>query len=482
MEVTIRMNFRIKRIILSLFFVLGGGVVFSFGMEASATHGDDTGKAAGDVDPTVEADVQEFLNHIIGYYKQVVSDNMSDPNALNRAVVIYGRDIRQEGPYKNEAKNMYSMGLNENGVLTNHARYPDRFGYEFKSDASNSAVASTIKALIDGSDVDMPYCEGYGDQGRFACATKVASPSGNVTVIAGLHHEENDTAFVAPMCDGFGLETSAEDVFNNPTDNNLEAYVKGIIAFVQKQIADVSVKVGTANPTLSLAALGGDMKAQSELAQKILQEIYSNVACFGNGDFKHENIYAFIMSANPESSTVLVNGNNFDLNGTNLELNDNQLPGDDKSIAGLFKRALEGETSAYANYHWDDPTTEADNRENWFRDNLVPGTSCKRSYIEVADINKDVPTPEGTPPANYIFGSGTYPGDDVCASGDGGGDDDMTDDDMMDDDMMDDTMDEAVSGGGCAITGTSNTSQSALLNMFLIASFLFSVVFLRRRA
>ena len=58
--------------------------------------------------------------------------------------------------------------------------------------------------------------------------------------------------------------------------------------------------------------------------------------------------------------------------------------------------------------------------------------------------------------------------------------DDM--DDTMDD--MDDTMDEvgAVSGGGCTITGTSNTSQGTLLNLFLTASVLFSVVFLRRHA
>ena len=56
---------------------------------------------------------------------------------------------------------------------------------------------------------------------------------------------------------------------------------------------------------------------------------------------------------------------------------------------------------------------------------------------------------------------------------------------MMDDDMTDDDMTEtvdAVSGGGCTITGTSNTSQGTLLNLFLMASVLFSVVFLRRRA
>ena len=48
---------------------------------------------------------------------------------------------------------MYSMGIRENGIVSNHARYPDLFGYEFNSDAADSPVASTIQALIDGSGV-----------------------------------------------------------------------------------------------------------------------------------------------------------------------------------------------------------------------------------------------------------------------------------------------------------------------------------------
>ena len=47
------MKFRIHGMVLSLFFALG--LVFSFGMEASASHGSE-GIAAGDVDPTSEAE------------------------------------------------------------------------------------------------------------------------------------------------------------------------------------------------------------------------------------------------------------------------------------------------------------------------------------------------------------------------------------------------------------------------------------------
>ena len=98
------------------------------------------------------------------------------------------------------------------------------------------------------------------------------------------------------------------------------------------------------------------------------------------------------MSADPAASTVLLNGNNFDLNGANLELDDDELEGDDKSISGLFNRALAGRTSATVEYRWDNPEIDTDDVEGFFMNRKVPGTSLKRSYIEVADINDVLPT------------------------------------------------------------------------------------------
>jgi len=470
------MKFRIYGMVLGLVFALG--LVFSFGIEASADHGDGTGVAAGDVDPTVEAEVEAFLDHIIDYYNQVVAENISDPDALSREVVIYGRDIRMEGPYKNSENNMYSMGINERGIVTNHAGYPNRFGWVFNSSASDSAVASTIQTLIANSGVGMTDCQQYGAEGRVACAVKVSSPSGDVTVIAGLHHAEGDSAFDLPDCSAFTLEPDAETVFGDPSDANLEAYVKSVIGVSQQLIADI-----TSDVFEEFIEGGGsllDLQANPAEGEKLLEgvsaRLFDKAACLGSGDFKHGNIYAFIMDANPDVSTVLFNGNNFDLNGAGLELNDDSLPGDDKSISGLFARALgaaEIGDNAYVNYRWDDPTTPDDDVENFFRDRKVPGTSCKTSYIEVADLNALTPdvlaellnVPASLiasffEPTPYIFGSGTYPGDEVCASG---GDGDSGDD-------------------GCAIAGAGNSSQSTLLNLFLVASVLFSVVFLRRRA
>ena len=110
--------------------------------------------------------------------------NTGDSDALSREVTIYGRDIRREGPYKHSEMTdipMYSMGINERGVVTNHAGYPNLFGWVFNPSASGSEVASTIQTLIRLGCWYGTECEPYGDQGRVACATKVSSPSGDVT-------------------------------------------------------------------------------------------------------------------------------------------------------------------------------------------------------------------------------------------------------------------------------------------------------------
>lgn len=467
------MKFKTHGMVLSLLFALG--LVFSFGINASAhegSHSDGQGTTADNVDPTMKGEVEALLTHIIDYYNQEYVAHLDDLEARTRAIIVFGRQIRRDsengGLYKDG--DVYSMALNESGIVTNHGGYPnDRYGWVFDPDAQGSAVASTIQDLIAGSTVDgAPVCEDYGQDGRVACATKVRSDLGPITVIAGLHHAENDPAFVPPDCSDFTLTTTAQQVFESQSDADLEAYVEGVIELAQNQRAatfNAQFAEFQMNRPTDLANLFDPTSdAARDFGIGMLQKVYSKVACFGTGDLKHGNIYSFIMSADPAAASVLFNGNNFDLNGATLELNDDQLPGDDKSITGLFARALEGTDSAYVNYHWDDPTTADDNVENFFENRKVPGTSCKRSYIKVANLNEGLPP--GTPEDLFIFGSGTYPGDEVCASGES---DDMPEMPESDDD------------DGCAIAGAEHTSQSTLLNLFLIASVLFSVVFLRRR-
>ena len=467
------MRLRTYGMVLSLFFALG--LVFSFGIEASASHGDGTGTAAGDVDPTSKAEVEAFLGHIIDYYDQVIAD--SAPDAQNREITIYGRRLREEGPYKNTQNNMYSMALNSRGYVTNHAIYSrSLLGHQLKSDPG-TPIASTIQALIDGSDVDMTHCEeNYDGQDNVACATKVRSLSGIITVIAGLHHAEDDAAFALPdACNNFMLDTTAEQVYND--HDKLKDYVKGIIGAAQQLLVDSTDAAFNDPDNASLLDRSSvlvtnpqdpdGLAAAREFQTKTFERVFDTIACFASGDFKHKNIYAFIMSTDM-AGTVLMNGNNFDLNGLDLQVNDDELGRTEDSIVSLFRDELTGgsgtyqaEQSATVSYRWDDPDDPDDGIPGWFEMGSVPGSSPKTSYIEVANITevlKQNPRYSMFPDFLYIFGSGTYPEDEMMpemTTGDG--------------------------GDGCAIAGTGHMPQSTLLNLFLTMSVLFSVVFLRRR-
>ncbi|MCY3826277.1 MAG: hypothetical protein OXG10_02690 [Candidatus Dadabacteria bacterium] len=469
------MKFRIYGIVLSLFFALG--LVFSFSVDPSAGH-DGTGIAAEDVIPTDEASVKAFLNHIIAFYNQsyIPSDSTEEQG---RKVTVYGRQIREEGVYRNSENGMYSMGISERGIVTNHAGHHRLYGYKFDSGASGSAVASTIQALIKGlTNIDTPpRCEEYNTQntqGRWACATKVDSPSGVVTVIAGLDHAENESAFVRPDCTSLNSLAEQNPNYTSAMEVNdkesLRKYVESVIDLGSKLVGQVGLELFREHSELFSKIAGGKATAEEvREARKLTSgKLFEKVACFGNEDpdngpvVKHGEIYSFVMDTDADA-TVLVNALNPSLNGLDLQVTDPD-PIDGANIAELIRDAVfdaQGnpkEKGEFVEYHWlkpgDDPI------DNWFEDKVVPGNSRKISYVRAANLN----TSGIGPDALYIVGSGIYPTD------------------MMPDDMPDDMRTEdAVSDGGCTIAGENNMSQSALLNLFLVASVLFPVVFLRRR-
>ena len=465
------MKFKLHRVVFCMLFALG--LVFSFGIEADGSHGDGQGIKAEDVDPGNQEQMEMFLDHIVDYHNDVSTESLGgDVNSRARAITLYARDMRRSEIYHHE--DVYGIIVNyQTNFVMNHAKYPGLLAYKFNPDAQNSDVAGALKALLDNSALGMTNCERYGQNDeRVACAARIESLLGDAVAVVGLHHAEGDDLFVPPDCPGFGfeLQTSAEDVFADPTEANLEAYVKGVIGVTQKGMQDDTTVVVNENLQLALAAFT-DPAAGRELQAKLNQRFSQRIACYGLGDFKHGNIYIFIMSTDP-AGTVLLNGDNPDLNGLNLEADDVNLPGDDKSIAGLFRTELTGGSrdpqagdSATVNYRWHDPLDPDDFLENWFERGSVPGSSPKTSYIEVADLFEGFTIAgQSVPPQLLIFGSGVYP--DVPNVPD----------------MIDDTMAEDGGDGACAIAGAGHTSQGALLNLFLVASVLFSVIFLRKRA
>ena len=283
------MKFKTHGIILSLFFALG--LVFSFSIEASATHGDSTITAQEvAADPGNEQKMKDLLNRVVNYYEHVRAENMDDRAALIRELTVFARDIRREGDYKHD--DIYVIDITGRNVVTNHAGYPERIGYKFNPDASNSAIASTIQDLIDGSGVGMPHCENYDQNTRVACAVKVEETitGSPVTNIVGLHHDIDDSAFVPPDCEGLSLGTTAEEVFDDPTDANLEAYVKDVIGAVQEDIKDITVdelaKLIGKDPSeaglLDLTFLA-DPTEQRKLDNKVKTRIQERLFCFGSG-------------------------------------------------------------------------------------------------------------------------------------------------------------------------------------------------------
>ena len=461
--------------------VFAAGLVFSFSVDAQAheydgyTHDDNIDISAKDVGVDNQANVEKFLSHVVNHFDQIYNDDTLTREERDLKLVIFTRESRVEGVFKHADTDMYTLGISSRGVITvitNHARYPGLFGHEVDFDAADSDIAAVLKKLNDAPTTETAHCETYRDRGggssRVACARTIESGRGGGTVkfVAGLHHAENDSAITPPDCSRFKLETTAKHVYENQTPDNLEAYVKEIIKVTQKWISDIVTEVidDRGGPAAALAPLETATPAErKEFVNGLLVDIglrtldNNLVACFGSGDMRHGNIYPFIMSRD-EKGTVFLNGNNFDLNGLDLQVNDETLEGDDKSIAGLFRRKLdENKTAtpvtATPVYRWDDPTTDEDDNEGWLEKEIVPGSSTKTSYIEVANLYGLVEPPldtifQGFP--EYIFGSGIYMKDD--------GDD------------------------GCAIATGDAAARGALFNLLLAGAVLFSAVFLRKRA
>ena len=255
------------------------------------------------------------------------------------------------------------------------------------------------------------------------------------------------------------MTVTAVDVNASQDKDNLKQYVKDII----ETSVDLLTRIGTEAFMKGINPLDPTMRA--EFGRFVGQRSLEEAACFSMAPFKDGSIYAFIMSAD-EDATVFLNGQSSDLNGLNFRLTDPMNPADKQDIAKLIRDAvtvngqLTDGQGGFVDYHWLIPGDQPE-PSDWFERSVVPGMSPKTSYVEVKNTN----TSGLGDPAFYIFGSGIYPPD------------------MMDDmDDMDDMMAGDGDDGACAIAGTGHTSQSTLLNLFLIASVLFSVVFLRRRA
>ena len=151
--------------------------------------------------------------------------------------------------------------------------------------------------------------------------------------------------------------------------------------------------------------------------------------------------YTYIMD---DKGNVIFNGANRNIEQTNIL----DSAADDPDLLEALQELIDAgkRGGGFVEYDWDDPNVVGDEPE----DGGPGGSSPKLGYAKAIQINKDDKDAE---PIYYIFGSGIYFPQQTSES-----------------------------GGGCAISAQAgNTSQSSLLNLFLVLSGIFSFVLVRRR-
>ena len=474
------MKFKMHGILLSLFSALT--LCLSFSIEASAheytnsvgttyEHSEDVNISAADVDRADEAQMKKFVRHLATHLDLIQKDTSLDEmtrQERSREIVIFARDARQEGPLNNGV-DIYVIGVTPRGAITNHGLHQSLYGYKYNSseDPLRTLLGDNVPQLSDNVD---PLCATYDDGNRVACAVRQETPVGLITTITGFHHAEDDPVAQAPNCDDFTFTVTAkrlEDETNLDAKKELlKQYVQEVIAITKKLIQDTAIEVSLEKMAQNIPFNPLDPGTAAEITARF----YEKAPCFRKPpDLRYGSIYAFIMD--PIRGVAFLSGNDFTRNGQSVSLNDEHepIPYDEEgkyfepNILTVIHRTLtdtpppatpnlndiEHGDNGFFRYHWAHPVNTELNTPDFLDRGVVPGRAVKESYIQVEDLNHGIP---GQNPLLLVFGSGFYP------------------DDLPEDD-----------DDGCSIAATGNTSRSALLNLFLIASVLFSAVFLRKR-
>ena len=417
------------------------------------SHDEIPDRRASQVDPDNMRHMKEFLLHSVAHLDQIVEETgghlLENRIKLGAEEVKFLREMRVEATWVNLENNVYLIHIiTQGGLISNHPRYPVLYGRRVEASAD-----SALNRLMNLGDYPDPFCLVYDkSSGRVACGIKYPFTVVPFTLIAGFDHATDDEFITETNCAALTVKPNARDVYEAKDDQ--ETVLKNFVrAVTDKYEETVNAELKECPPE---SGCGRSLVYQQNpfpLINKIYLKTVSQSPCLSkeDGNFRYESIYPFIMALDA-NGTVIANGKNPELNGLFL------LGWTDKegnNIADVIRKAARGNggKGGFVTYYWSNPELMgSDATPNWFEEKLSPGTSLKKSYVKL--------TEEPFPgfPFRFIVGSGIYP---------------ATDKQMMPED--DD-------GGACAIAGTSNTPQSALLNLFLVASVLFSVVFLRRRA
>ena len=481
------MKLKIYRIFLYLFFSVAVG--FSFQIEAFAheyrgqDHSPELNISAENVDVRDEASIKKMTRHLEKHIALIQEDSTLSRPEQAKELVILAQRMREQGVFNNGE--VYSVVVNPEGYIVNHGLYPDlhfkRYLPSFEFKDGNGMTTVTMQTLLD-SDSEDPTCIGYHYDGedRTVCAmvTEVFSAGGRTISVMGLHHAEDNYSLIEkdnPNCDVplYKLPVTAKQVDDEQDPQEKEEllvqYVKAVAGKFKERQDGITSQLLLEAPNLVSLASGlvpsatpeQIQSAEEELGEKSVEIALRTTGCIGGGDYREGSIYPFMLE--PEEGLAVLNGLDFHLYGVSVSLTDpDPIQCDGANILEAFNNAVTNGSgdladlavgnNGFVTYHWDHPEDPGDNNEGYLERNEVPGDSIKKSYIEVIDVTPPF-APSDTPPFWRIVGSGIYLDDaEYCKDGD----------------------------EGCAISATANTPQSVLLNLFLIASVLFSAVFLRK--
>lgn len=431
------------------FFLFNGG---GFAHEYKGfSHDEIPDRRASQVDPYNMRHMKEFLLHSVAHLNKIVEETEGNVIELGAEEVNLVREMRVEGTWANLENNVYLIHIiTQDGLISSHPRYPALYGRRVEASAD-----SALNRLMNLSGYPDPFCLVYDNRtvaGRVACGIKYPSPSVPFTIIAGFDHAADDEFITETDCTALTVKPNARDVYEARDDQ--ETVLKNFVrAVTDKHEETVNEELKKCPPESDCGRSLVDQQNPFPLTNRIYSRIVNQSPCLSkeDGNFRYESIYPFIMALDA-NATIIASGENPELNGLFL------LGWTDKegnNIADVIHKAARsnGGEGGFVTYYWSNPELMgSDATPNWFEEKLSPGTSLKKSYVKL--------TEELFPgfPFRFIVGSGIYP---------------AADKQVMPEDDDD---------GACAIAGTSKTPQSALLNLFLVASVLFSVVFLRRRA
>ena len=480
----ISMKIKMYGIFLSLFFALG--ISFLFGTEASAheykghSHSPDLDINAENIGVGDADSIEKITRHLAKHIALIQEDSSLSRPEQAKELVILAQRMREQGVFNNGE--VYSIVVNPEGYIVNHGLYPDlhfkRYFPSFEFKDGNGMTTVTMQTLLD-SNSENPTCVDYHYDGedRTVCAmaTEVFSAGGRTISVMGLHHAEDNYSLIErdnPNCNDplFSLPVTAKQVDDEQDPQEKEKllvqYVKAVGEKFKEREGKIASQLFREDPQLVFRAVGGTpeqmQSAGEELGERFVRKALSSTGCIGEGDYSKGSIYPFLLE--PEDGLAVLNGLDFHLYGVSVSLTDpDPIQCDGANILEAFRNAVTNGSgdladlavgnNGFVTYHWDHPETSGDNNEGYLEKDEVPGFSIKKSYIEVIDTTPDDFAILGAPPTWRIVGSGIYLDDaEYCKEDD----------------------------EGCAIAATTRTPQSALLNLFLIASVLFPVVFLRK--